>query len=435
MIPYWKTETVEAMDAFRHKPGYKTGAGECVSLATLYAAALFIVARIPLRDIYLMATPLHSQNFIDIDDGILTNNRRLVTKAMWYNGTAISEQARRALENERVTVVSHLTGFIHTIYEGATIDEKVYTHFTERLKSFLRTRLSDEIIDNFLRHTSDMQKCFQVRWPVRGVDHYIGAEKAFAYEYDSPYMLSNKTRGKLLSQIDGEEFQKTPLPRRIIMNDIEDWVRKNEVDIKNPDDLERLKKQFASDCFESQVAIENLARFCTVEPRLPDAKSKEFILSQEPLGIDSAMRREEIINRLEDIRAMNDTADLAFYAYRDLNRTDPWPFILAATQRNPVSIEGTKELDADELLHTVNGMSDESIYEEPGRLSQPDEVWNYKRGDGAEKAILLANIIHSRRPGDAIEMKVSGNKVILRASGKIYDFKSRKGLLEQTWNI
>ena len=435
VIPYWKTETVEAMDAFRYKPGYKTGAGECVSLATLYAAALFIVARISLQDIYLMATPLHSQNFIDVDDGILTNNRRLVTKAMWYNGTAISEQARRALENERVTVVTHQTGFIHTIYEGATIDEKIYAHFTERLKGFLRTRLSDEIIDNFLRHTSDMQKCFQVRWPVRGADHYIEADKAFAYEYDSPYMLSNKTRGKLLSQIDGEEFRKTPLPRRIIINDLEDWVRKNDVDLKNPDDVERLKKQFASDCFESQVAIENLARFCTVEPRLPDAKSKEFVFRQEPLGIDSGMSREEIINRLEDLRAMNDTANLAFYAYRDLNRTNSWPFILAATQRNPVSIEGMRELDTDAVMRRIKEMPDESIYEEPGRLAQPDEVWNYGRGDGVEKAMLLANIIHNRRPGDDIEMKVSGDKVILRVGGKIYDFKSRKGLLEQTWKV
>ena len=62
IIPYWKTETVEAMDAFRYKTGFATGAGECVSLAALYAAALFVVARISLKDIYLMATPLHSQN-------------------------------------------------------------------------------------------------------------------------------------------------------------------------------------------------------------------------------------------------------------------------------------------------------------------------------------------------------------------------------------
>src|ERR1035437_1988243 len=59
VIPYWKTETVEAMDAFRFKPSYPAGAGECVSLATLYAAALFVVAGVPLKQIYLMATPLH----------------------------------------------------------------------------------------------------------------------------------------------------------------------------------------------------------------------------------------------------------------------------------------------------------------------------------------------------------------------------------------
>ena len=72
----------------------------------------------PLASIYLMATPLHSQNFIDVDTGILTNNRRLVTRAMWSNGTVISQQARRALEHERVTIVSHATGFIHLLYDG-----------------------------------------------------------------------------------------------------------------------------------------------------------------------------------------------------------------------------------------------------------------------------------------------------------------------------
>ena len=45
IIPYWKTETVEAMDAFRYKDGYPRAAGECVSLAALYAAAAFIVCR------------------------------------------------------------------------------------------------------------------------------------------------------------------------------------------------------------------------------------------------------------------------------------------------------------------------------------------------------------------------------------------------------
>ncbi len=94
-IPYWKTETVEAMDAFRHKPAYATGAGECVSLGALYAAALFIVARIPLSDIYLMATPAHIRRTSSTraPECFTNNRRRLVTKNMWFNGTALSAQA------------------------------------------------------------------------------------------------------------------------------------------------------------------------------------------------------------------------------------------------------------------------------------------------------------------------------------------------------
>ena len=136
-IPYWKTETVEAMDAFCRKPGHAVGAGECVSLAGLYAAAAFVVCGFPLDDIYLMATPLHSQNFIDVDTGILTNNRRFVTKAMWANGTVISQQARRALEHERVTIVSHASGYIHLLYPEATIDPSIYDSFSRKLTEYL----------------------------------------------------------------------------------------------------------------------------------------------------------------------------------------------------------------------------------------------------------------------------------------------------------
>ena len=136
-IPYWKTETIEAMDAFRHKPGHTVGAGECVSLAGLYAAAAFVVCGLPLDAIFLMATPLHSQNFLDVDDGILTNNRRLVTRTMWANGTVISQQARRALEHERVTIVSHATGYIHLLYPTATIDRGVFAAFSDKLATFL----------------------------------------------------------------------------------------------------------------------------------------------------------------------------------------------------------------------------------------------------------------------------------------------------------
>ena len=242
VIPYWKTETVESMDAFQHKPHYNTGAGECVSLAALYTAALFIVAQIPLQDIYLMATPLHSQNFIDIDDGILTNNRRLVTKNMWFNGTALSAQARRAIENERVTIVAHETGCIHTIYNEATIDKDVYRHFSDKLRKFLKTPITDTIIGNFLRHDRDIQKCFQIRWPVHGVDCYIKAERVFSYEHGSPYRINENTRKKLMDEIDTAEFDANKISERIVLNDMEEYTRTHRVNMENQADIARLKE-------------------------------------------------------------------------------------------------------------------------------------------------------------------------------------------------
>ena len=56
VIPYWKTETIEAMMAFKLKPNYNIAAGECVSFSALYAAALFILAKIPLENIFLIST-------------------------------------------------------------------------------------------------------------------------------------------------------------------------------------------------------------------------------------------------------------------------------------------------------------------------------------------------------------------------------------------
>ena len=436
VIPYWKTETVEAMDAFRYKTNYETGAGECVSLAALYAAALFIVAGIPLEDIYLMATPLHSQDFIDVDDGILTNNRRLVTKSMWFNGTALSAQARRALEKEAVTIVAHPTGYVHTVYNRATIDKGAYAHFADRLKSYLKAPLDDKNIVNFLRHSRDLQKCFQIRWSMHGVDNYVGAERVFAYERGSPYRINDRTRDKLMAQIDTEEFQITPLRHRIVLNELEDLVRQENIKCNTRDDLELLKGRLASDCLEAEVALERLAAFCNTDPRLPDASEKEFVSGQEPLSIVLGMTRSEIVNRLESIRERNDTANMAFYAYRDLMRTEPWPFLVAAMQRNPVSIEGAGGIeDSSLLVRRLSEMPDMSIYDGPGRLAQPDEVWNYGRGDGLEKAVLLANILHSRLPDAEMFIEVSPARACLKVGRTAYDFSSRKEIGEQIWPL
>lgn len=281
VIPYWKTETVEAMDAFRLKRGFTTGAGECVSLAALYAAALFVVGSFPLENLFLMATPLHSQNFLLLGDGILTNNRRIVTKTMWFNGTEISAQARRALEHERVTIVSHPSGWIHLLYPDATIERTEYERFSASLRSYLSGTGAD-----------------------------------------------------------------------------------GQADI--------------------------------TEPRLPDSGGKNFIETAAPLGIKPGMDRMQILSRLESIRDSNSAADLAFYAYRDLSRTDPLPFCLAAVERNPVCTEATAGMTPGELTAVLDNFADRSIYDDPSRLAQPDEVWNYATGDGVEKALVAAAFFAKR---------------------------------------
>lgn len=434
VIPYWKTETIEAMDAFLHRPNYGTGAGECVSLAALYAAAMFVVARIPLQDIYLMATPLHSQNFVDIGDGILTNNRRLVTKNMWFNGTELSAQARRALENEQVTVVAHETGYIHAVYPEATISPERYAAFSEKLNRFLKVKFNNDLLGNFLRDASYMQKCFQVKWPLHGVDHYVPAERVFAYEHGSAYQFTGNTREKLMDEIDREEFSSSPLPARVLFNNIEDFVRDNHIDLEKESDVEKLRNQFVSGCLHRDAVIAGLLKFCHVKPRLP-ALPKQFTPDREKLGIDRSMSREHIIERLESIRGRNLSADLAFHAYRDLNRTGPQPFLMAAVYRNPVSIAGSKDLDINTLLQKINAMPAESIYDGPGRLAQPDEVWNYGRGDGLEKALLLANIIRARRPDDRISIELTQCSILLKTNAAEYTFTSGKELKDQKWDF
>ena len=136
IIPYWKTETIEAMTAFRHKDNFSTGGGECVSLSALYAAAMFVIGRIPLDKIFLIATPLHSQNFIIEKEGLITNNRRIVTKNMWFNGTSFQRKQEGPLKTRRLRLFPHITGYIHTIYNEATIDKSAYDFFREKLSRF-----------------------------------------------------------------------------------------------------------------------------------------------------------------------------------------------------------------------------------------------------------------------------------------------------------
>ena len=427
VIPYWKTETVEAMDAFRFQPGHSQGAGECVSLSTLYAAALYVLCGIPLEDVFLLATPLHSQNFVDVGDGILTNNRRLVTKAMWFNGTALSAKARRAIENEQITIVSHCSGWVHVVYPDAGISPDAYARLREKLGDFLQTPVSPEILFNFLRQNPERQRCFQIEHAVFGKRRWIPAERAYAFENSCPYKVSDRTREKLLAEMDEDDFFAEPLADRIPLNKFDDYFRHNRIDLENEDDRRKLGREF--NCYHTGACaiIDELRAFCRLAPRWPDAAEAKRFRPGPAIDLPPGLAREDVVARLQAQRAANPVADLAFYAYRDLSRTDPRPFLKAAVERSPVCVEAARTMDVPMAVACLREMADESIYDGP-RAAQPDVLWNARRGDGFEKAAALAAILHARRPDAPFSLSAAGETATLVFDGKDYSFPSRKSL-------
>jgi len=427
IIPYWKTETVEAMNAFRLKEGYKTAAGECVSLAGLYVAAAFIVCGIPLEEIYMILTPLHSQNFIDIQDGMLTNNRRLVTKTMWFNGTAISNKAQRALRNENVTIVAHPSGYVHCLYKQATIDKQLYQHFTQKLSSYLSTELSISIVAGFLRTYQNYQKFFQLCRGCHGQAQFLKAEALFHYEHGSNFKIADKTHDKLLAEVADEDFVPYELPGRIRCDKLEEFIQKQKVDVRNPDGKAALRSFVEPVIPDAQKFVDELADFVHTEAKLP-ALDKNF-LTTLPIEITIGQSREQIIDYLQQIRQSNTTADLAFYAYRDMESCDWVPFVKAAVERNPVSIQMVDSMSLEQVHAWLERMENASIYDGK-RLAQPDEVANYRTGDGLEKAFLLADIIRKKNPEQDIKITVDNDVVVITGRHE-YRFLSAKGLQKQ----
>ena len=423
-IPYWKTETLEAMDAFRFKPGYTKAAGECVSLAALYAAAAFVVCGVPLEDIYMLLTPLHSQNFIDMQDGILTNNRRLVTKTMWFNGTEISMKAQRALRNERVTVITHCTGLVHCLYDDATIDPEAYARFRSRLAEYLTTGLDMTVFASFLRSESRYQKYFQICRDCHGQPQFVPAELLYHYEHGSPYKIGDATHDKLLEEVSDEDFVRYELPGRIRCDRLCELINQGFPDVREPKGREALQRFLEPTIPEARKLVDDLAPFVHIEPNLPGTDKKFRDAGRIQISVDQT--REEIIDYLRGIREHNTTADLAFYAYRDMDSCDWQPFVKAAVERSPVSLEAAKSMSVEGVYEWLNRMKDVSIYDS-NRLAQPDEVANYHTGDGLEKAFVLANILRHRSPEQALHLEVDNSHVVLHGTQN-HSFVSAKRL-------
>jgi hypothetical protein len=427
IIPYWKTETVEAMDAFRIKPGYQRAAGECVSLAALYAAAAFVVCGVPFEDIYMILTPLHSQNFLDLQDGILTNNRRLVTRTMWFNGTEISDKAQRALRHERVTVVAHNTGYVHCLYPDATIDPKAYEHFRARLADYLSTDLTLTVFTSFLRSEPRYQKYFQICRDCHGQPKFIPAETLYHYEHGSPYKIGDATHEKLLEEVSEDDFAPFELPGRIRCDRLNEFLNRQKIDAREARGRETLRAFLEGTIPDAAQFVDDLHRFVHVEADLPGSDKDFFDAGVIQISVEQS--REEIIEHLRQARAHNAVADLAFYAFRDMEGCDWRPFVKAAIERSPVSLEMTKSMSIEGVYDWLTRAAGASIYNE-NRLAQPDELANYGTGDGLEKAFLLANVLRHRHPEQELHLEVDNGRVILRGAQE-YEFVSAKSLQGQ----
>ena len=74
----------------------------------------------------------------------------------------------------------------------------------------------------------------------------------------------------------------------------------------------------------------------------------------------------------------------------------------------------------------MNKLDNSSIYD-GRRLALPDEVWNFNRGDGVEKAILMASVLANKNPGKNIRIVIAGENIVLEYGGRDFRFVSKKG--------
>ena len=232
----------------------------------------------------------------------------------------------------------------------------------------------------------------------------------------------------MLADVSEEDYSPYQIESRLCCEQLIGFAEYENIDIQNPEDQKKFAtfiSPFAQQ--DAEQCIKDLAEFLRIVPRLP--QSPQEYKSTAPIQLDSNWSREEVIEYLESIRDTNITADLAFYAYRDMTRCDWRPFVKAAVERCPVSIEKFNDNKFEEVYRQLTAMGNKSIYDGP-RLAQPDEVVNYNTGDGIEKAFVLANNLHHRHPDQPVRIDIDSKTVIVRGEGE-YTFNSSKQLKKQ----
>jgi hypothetical protein len=190
----------------------------------------------------------------------------------------------------------------------------------------------------------------------------------------------------------------------------------------------------------------DLSKFVHTIPKLP-SRDKIYLTNQPKHGIAECcskatsgrpgvspnQSRLEIIDCLQSMRPQASefnnavsVVDLAFYTGRYMDSCDWKPFFKAVFERNPVSVSYFRGKELNEVHRELTSWPGESIYD-GNRLALPDEVVNFKRGDGIEKAIVLANVARSR--SIQFSSSQSGGEMTVLAGDKSFEFNSSKNLV------
>jgi hypothetical protein len=245
----------------------------------------------------------------------------------------------------------------------------------------------------------------------------------FEYEHSSKYSVAWETRALLVNEIEGDEFHLSPIQGKIMLNDIENiFIGAKE---KSFDEFREEFMKSAGDINESLLSemFHDLNDFICIDPKIPGI-NKVFINTHVP-AISPEDSREKIADTITDLTEKSETALLTMYVYRQMDRIDWIPFVKASIERNPVCFTDLNGKSIMEVYSILNNLTDESIYDGK-RLALPDEVWNFRRGDGIEKAFLLADFIIQKYPEASLVIEIVNEKVILKYENEDYLFSSSK---------
>jgi hypothetical protein len=245
----------------------------------------------------------------------------------------------------------------------------------------------------------------------------------FEYEHTSKFNVLAETRELLVKEIEGDEFHLSPIQGKIMLNDVEQLLE--EMEGKNLEDIEykligRTDNNFADIIHEMFSELRN---FIFTDPRIPDT-NKTFIRKRVP-SINTNNSRKEIIDSIVGLADESELCLLTLYTFRQMDMLDWLPFVKAAVERNPVCFADLNGKSLTEVFDLLNKMPNHSIYD-GHRLGLPDEVWNYRCGDGIEKAFLLADYILQKDGNAQVIIEIIHKDVRVKYLGTDYHFRSEK---------